>query len=367
VLLGSAKVIKFRHPSQMQLTFETQLSHSRTAHLWNMTLNMQPHLTSSALLSMAASAAGMLASESQSHRGPGSATAAVLLNTVVMGPQQLPSISQIRQDPGCAVLHLSLEVASGSISIHCSGASLMQSLLAQTGAQGSQATAAVRECQGSQGCPRISPAALACLLGPIMDVAQVASPAAAIGRLGLAVHDQSGYTLHPAVLEAPVSLRALTAAQTDMKPIWLKSAAATVVTAPPRDASGFTATAPVEHHEDSVCSSVRADCMTALIQKGLLFAAGHTQAAAAPAATGEAVKDSGQKAAVDEKPVPADSAMLTMDSQERKLYIQAQVHCFLNIFAIRRVPYVDCCNCCMYLSPHSITLCTCYKEHINVD
>ena len=316
VLLSSVRTARARRPNQMQIIFETQLSHPRTACLWDLSLDMQPHLTASALLPMAASAASMLAPDTQSHRHPGSGVAAVLVDTVVMAPLQLPGVSQMRRDPGCAVLQLSLEVASSCVSITCNGASQMQTVIADT-------DPACSTDRLPRGTVRVSPEALTALLGASITPSRAGPCAAVFGDFELAGVDQSGYALHPAMLEAHVSLRALTTAQTDSAPIWLKCAAATAVFAAPTTAASFTAMLPLEQCETTACGVVSADHHPALSQEGVVFAAGQAPAAAVAA---EAARDvSASEEAVKEGGLPADNTMLQMGAHERKLYIQAQV------------------------------------------
>ncbi len=281
VLLSSVRIARARRPDQMQIIFETQLSHPRTACLWDLTLAMQPHLTASALLPMAASAASMLAADTQSHRHPGSGVAAVLVDTVVMAPLQLPGVSQMRRDPGCAVVQLSLEVASGCVSVTYNGASQMQTVIAGTDA----ACSTDRLSHSSTG---FSSEALTALLGASITPLRAGPPAAVFGGFELAGSDQSGYALHAAMLEAHVSLRALTTAQTDSAPVWLKSAAATAVFAVPTAAASFTATLPLQQHEITACGVVSANHHPTLFQEGVVFAAG--QAPTAAVAT-EAARD----------------------------------------------------------------------------
>ncbi len=316
VLLSSVRIAHARRPSQMQVIFETQLSHPRTACLWDLTLAMQPQLTASALLPMAASAASMLAPETQSHRHPGSGVAAVLVDTVVMAPLQLPGVSQMRRDPGCAVVQLSLEVASGGVSITYHGSSQMQTVVAGTNA----ACSTDRLSHGSAG---FSPEALTALLGASITPSRAGPHVAVFGDFELAGSDQSGYALHPAMLEAHVSLRALTTAQTVSAPTWLKSAAATAVFAVPTAAASFTAMLPLEQYETIACGVVSADHHPTLSQEGMVFAAGQAPTAAVAAAIARDV--SASEEAVEEGGLSADNTMLQMGAHERKLYIQAQV------------------------------------------
>ncbi len=321
VLLSNVRVAQARRPNQMQIIFETQLSHPRSACLWDLTLAMQPQLTASALLPMTASAASMLAADTQSNRHPGSGVAAVLVDTVVTALLQLPGVSQMRRDPACAVVQLSLEVASGCVSITYNGASQMQTVIAGT----DTACSTDRVSHGSAG---FSPEALTALLGASITPATAGPPAAVYGDFELAGSDHSDYALHPAMMEAHVSLRALTSAQPDSAPIWLKSAAATAVFAVPTAAPSFTAMLPLEHHETIACGVVSANHHPTLFQEGVAFAAGQ-------AATAAMVAEVARNVSASEEPVehgglPADNRMLQMGAHERKLYIQAQVsdHCY---------------------------------------
>jgi hypothetical protein len=316
VLLSSVRIARARRPNQMQIIFETQLSHPKTACLWDRTLAMQPQLTASALLPMAASAASMLAPDTQSHRHPGSGVAAVLVDTVVMAPLRLPRVSQMRRDSGCTVVQLSLEVASGCVTITYNGASQMQTIIAGT----DTACSTDRLSHGSAG---FSSETLTALLGESTRPSSAGPTAAVFGDFELAGSDQSGYALHPAMLEAHVSLRALTTAQTDSAPTWLKSAAATAVFAVPTAAASFTAMLPLQQCETTACGVVSASHHPILFQEGVVFAAG--QAPTAAVAT-EAVKGvSASEEAAVEGGLPADNRMLQMGAHERKLYIQAQV------------------------------------------
>ncbi len=316
VLLSSVRIARARRPNEMQIIFETQPSHPRTACLWDLTLAMQPHLTASALLPMAASAASMLAPDTQSHKQSGSGVAAVLMDTVVMAPLQLPGVSQMRRDPGCTVVQLSLEVASGCVSITCNGASQMQTVIAGT----DTACSTDRLSHGSAG---FSSEALTALLGASITPLRAGPHAAVFGDFELASSDQSGYALHPAMLEAHVSLRALTTTQTDSAPIWLKSAAATAVFAVPTAAASFTAMLPLEQQETTACGVLSVNHRPALSQEGVVFAAGQ---AATAAGVAKAVKGvSASEEAIEEGGLPADNTMLQMGAHERKLYIQAQV------------------------------------------
>ena len=316
VLLSSVRMEHARRSSQTQVIFEAQASHPRTACLWDVNLAMQPHLTASALLAMAASAASMLAPDTQSHRHPGSGLAAVLVDTVVMAPLQLPGVSQMQRDPGCAMVQLLLEVASGCVRTTYNGALRMQTVIAGT----DTACSTDRLSHGSAG---FSPKALTALLGASITPSRAGPHAAVFGDFELAGSNQSGYALHPAMLEAHASLKALTTAQTDSAPIWLKSAAATAVFAMPTAAASFTAMLPLEQCNTTTCGVVSADHHPTLSQEGVAFAAGQAPAAAVVA---EAARDvAASETAIEQGRLPAHNTMLQMDAHERKLYIHAQV------------------------------------------
>ena len=300
--------------------FETQLGHARTAFLWDLGLNMQPCLTSSALLSMAATAAALPASDAHSMTAPLPWAHTALLNTVAEAPQRLPSRSQMSQDPGHSLVQLSVAVATGSFSISCNGITHMQSVMSQAVSQGSHVRAGVGNHAGD------NPSALEYILQQFIDAAPLRRSAAALACAETAGQAECDYSLHPAVIELPVSLRALTACPAKSQPTWLKSAAATVVSAASVSATHVAL--------DSSCS-IRAwstDCQTALWQEKLSFALGlaHTEASATANETVTAAKvpvvdDNEAIAEAMDNLVSADSALLHMDSQERKLYIQARV------------------------------------------
>ena len=323
----------------MTVHFEAQLSRVRTAVLWDLSLDMQPCLTSSALLSMAASAASLLASVTLSTTHSLSTGHTALLDTVASGPQQLPSTSQMTS---CSTLQLSVVVATGLLSISCNGANLMQSSIAQTGTYGAYTRAAAEGPAGD------SPGALACLLPLLIDEVHVAKLAAALAHVTCQAQDESGYNLHPAVFEMPVSLAALAAQPGQTQPTWLRSAAATLLPTGSATTWFVASEAPASNKAWSM------DHQTVLQQEGTVFASGvtlsaaeasvktaTTAATAAAAATGAAHRDATEDQEACDQTVSADSALLQMDSQERKLYIQAQVgigslcrsakhsHCFM--------------------------------------
>lgn len=302
----------------MTVQFETQVSHVRTAFLWDLSLDMQPCLTSSALLSMAASAASLLAPTT--HSTTRSLTRAALLDTVAQGPRQLPSTSQMTQSPTCGMLQLSVAVATGMLSISCSGENLMQSRLAQTGTDSSCARAAQEGPAGD------SPRPLASFVSLLMNEVHVAKPAAAFAHVTCQAQDESGF-LHPAVFEIPVSLAVLAAQPGKAQPTWLRSAAATLLP------TGSATTGFVASNAPSSNKAWSTDHQPVLQQEGMVFASGlalsaselSVKEAAAAAATGIAGHDVTQDQEACDQVVSADSALLQMDSQERKLYIQAQV------------------------------------------
>lgn len=302
----------------MTVHLEAQLSRVRSAVLWDLSLDMQPCLTSSVLLSMAASAASLLASATRSTTSCYTA----LLDTVASGPQQLPSTSQMTQNPSCSMLQLSVEVATGALSTSCKGANLMQSCIAQTGTDGAYTGAA------SEGPAGASPGALACMVSVLIGEAHVAKPAAALALVTCQAQDRSGYNLHPAVFEMPVSLAALAAQPGQAQPTWLGSAAATLLP------TGSATTAFVASEARSSNKAWSTDHRPVLQQEGAVFASGLTlsatepcvkEAAAGAAASGAAGHDGTEDREACDQIVSADSALLQMDSQDRKLYIQAQV------------------------------------------
>ena len=303
----------------MTVQFETQVSHVRTAFLWDLSLDMQPCLTSSALLSMAASAASLLAPTT--HSTTRSLTRAALLDTVAQGPQQLPSTSQMTQSLTCGMLQLSVAVATSMLSISCSGENLMQSRLAQTGTDSSCARAAQEGLAGD------SPQPLASFVSLLMNEVHVAKPAAAFAHVTYQEQDESGFNLHPAVFEIPVSMAALAAQPGKAQPTWLRSAAATLLPA------GSATTGFVALDAPSSSKAWSTDHQAVLQQEGTVFASGLTlsasepsvKEAAAAAATAIAGHDVTENQEACDQVVSADSALLQMDSQERKLYIQAQV------------------------------------------
>ena len=303
--------------------FETQLSHARTSFLWDCMLNMQPHLTCSATLSMAASATTMLASDVQTVTHGPQAGYGSLLNTVASQPQQLPSRSYMSQDPGCSMLRLSVAVASGSMSISFNGIPQMQSHISQAGSSG---------CSSAEPeCPAEGSLALAHVLWPFSCAQALESSAATFACAASLPQDASGYSLHPAAIEIPVSLAAL-AQQARATPTWLKAATATYVSAAPATI-GHTA-----HTVSGLTHSVKAVTMEhqlVLQQEGTAFASGLALAGDAASSlqqqSAEAAPEvrNGQEAA--DRVVSENSAMLQMDDCERKLFIQAQVYtCFLN-------------------------------------
>ena len=302
----------------MTVQFEAQLSHIRTAFLWDLGLNMQPCLTSSALLSMAASAASLLASSTHPASSSWTPVNTALLNTVALGPLHLPSVSQMTQNPSCCTLQLSVAIATGSLSISCDGANQMQSFIAQTVTSGSNARAALKGSAGD------SPGALACILLLPCDGLHVARPAAALAHVASQAYDESGYSLQPAVFEMPVSLAALAAQQGKAQPMWLQSAAATLLPAASATAGVVALDAP------SSSKAWSTDQQEIIQQEGTMFASGLALTAAEPseeqaAAAAAAVGDVTNNQDADDQLVSADSALVQMDSQERKLYIQAQV------------------------------------------
>ena len=306
----------------MIVQIEAQVSHVRTAFLWDISLNMQPCLTSSALLSMAASAASLLASDTHSTTSSLTTATTALLDTVALGPQQLPSASQMTQSPSCSMLQLSVAVATGVLSVSCNDANVMQSCIAQPGTHSSCARAAQKGPAGD------SPGVLARIVSLLMDEVHVAKPAAAFAHVTCQTQDESGFKLHPAVLEIPVSLAALAAQPGKAQPTWLRLAAATLLPT----CSATTGFAALDAPSSNKAWST--DHQPVLQQEGTVFAAGLTLSAAessvdsqaaAAAATGAAGQDASEENEACDQLVSADSALLQMGSQERKLYIQAQV------------------------------------------
>lgn len=310
--------MKDRQPGRMTVHFEAQLSHVRTAFLWDLGLNMQPCLTSSALLSMAASAASLLASNTQPTLSSPAPANTALLDMVATGPQQLPSAQQMVQNPSCNTLQLSVALAAGSLRISCNGATQMQAVIRQAGTEGSFGRATPEGCAGG------SPGALACMLQSSIGGQPAAFTAAALAHVACP-GDESGYSLHPAVFEVPVSLAALTAQPGKAQPTWIKSSSATLVPLASATA-GFAVSSPL-----SSCKAWSTDHQPILQQEGVLLASGLAviapdspiKEAAATAAAGLDVTTGDQEA--QDQVVSPDSVLLRMDSQERKLYIQAQV------------------------------------------
>lgn len=305
----------------MNVRFEAQLSHVRTAFLWDLGLNMQPCLTSSALLSMAASATSMLTSNSHPTITSSASPNTVLLNLVASGLHNLPSARQMAQNPSCGTLQLSVAVAAGGLSISCNGATQMQALIRQAGTDGSCGRAA------SEGITGGSLGALTCIMQSSVDGQLESNSVAALAHV-VSPGDESGYSLHPAVFEVPNSLAALRARPGKAQPTWMKSAAAMVV-------PGASATPGFVISESASSSSKvwSTDNQPILQQEGMLFASGlavtasesaireAASAAAASVATAE-FRTGDQE---EDQVVSADSMLLQMDSRERKLYIQAQV------------------------------------------
>ena len=322
--------MKAGHPSNLMVHFETELSHARTAFLWDLGLNMQPHLTSSALLSMAASVAALLASDAHSTTAPLPLAHTALLNTVAEAPKRLPSRSQMSQNPGCSIVQLSVEVATGHFSISYNGIPRMKSVMSQAAAQGFRARAELGTPAGD------SLGALGHMLQPLVGAAPPRRPTSALVWAQSAGQADSDYTLHPAVIELPVSLRALTAESAKSQPTWLQSAAAIAVSAASISATHVAL--------DSSCSISAWSTNSQVVnwQEGSSFTSGlayteasTSEAAAATAAAKLSVLDDNE--AVKEangSVVPADSTLLHMDSLERKLYIQAQVSLHHQLYEI---------------------------------
>lgn len=326
-------MVKTGQPGRMTVQFEAQLSSVRTASLWDLGLDMQPCLTASALLSMAASAASLLASTTS----PLPSGNTVLLDTVASGPQRLSTPSQMTHSPSHSMLQLSVVLATGSLSVSCNGASMMQACVAHTGTDGCCARAA------SEGPAGGGPGALACLVSLLVDEVHMAKPAAALALVTCQAQDESGYILPPAMFEMPVSLAALGAHPGVTQPTWLRSAAAMLLPA---------GSATTQFVASAASSSNRAwskDHKPSLQQEGTLFAvglapsaaeaSGNTAAAAAATAGPDVTND---QEACDQL-VLADSALLQMDGQERKLYIQAQVRI---VVTVKRLPTSKLFHCC---------------------
>ena len=323
-------MVKTGQPGRLTVQLEAHLSSVRTASLWDLGLNMQPCLTASALLSMAASAASLLASATSSL--PSSNT--VLLDMVASGPQRLPTPSQMTHSPSHSMLQLSVVPATGSLSISCNGASLMQSCVAHTSTDGCCARAAPGGPAGD------GPGALARIVSLLVDEVHVAKPTATLAEVTCHAQDESGYILPPAIFEMPVSLAALGAQPGMAQPTWLRSAAAMLLPA------GSAATLFVASAASSSNRAWSKDAKSSLQQEVTVFGVGLAPSAAeasgntAGAAAGPNVTNDPQ--ACDQL-VLADSALLQMDGQERKLYIQAQV-CTLP--AVHRPPISILSHCC---------------------
>ena len=307
------------------MQFEAQLSNVRTASLWDLGLNMQPCLTASALLSMAASAASLLASTTSSL--PSANT--VLLDSVASGPQRLPTPSQMTHSPSHSLLQLSVVLVTGSLSISCSGASLIQSCVAHTGMGGGAARAA------PEGPAGVGPGALASLVSLLVDEVHMAKPTATLAQVTCHAQDESGYILPPAMFEMPVSLAALGAQPGMSQPTWLRSAAATLLPAGSGTTQFVASAAPAStrawssNHKPSLQQEV------SVFAVGLAPSAAEASGNTAAATAGPSVTDN--QDACDQL-VSADSALLQMDGQERKLYIQAQVRTLL---AVQRTPALN--------------------------
>lgn len=308
----------------MTVQFEAQISHVKTAFLWDLSLGMQPCLTSCALLSMAASAASLLASTTHSTTTSLTTANTALLDAVALGPQQLPSRSQMTHSPSCSMLQLSVAVTTGILSISFNGAKLMQSCLAQTGTDGAYARAVAAAPAGD------SPGALTCIVSLLVDEVHVAKPAAALAHVTPQAQAELGFNLHPTVFEMPVSLAALAAQPVTAQPMWLRSATATLLP------TGSATTGFVAYSSPSSNRAWCTDHQPVVLQEGTVFASGLTlpadepsvqeaAAAAAAAATGAAGYDGTEDQEACDQVMSADSALLQMESQERKLYIKAQV------------------------------------------
>ena len=291
---------------------------------------MQPCLTTSALLPMAASAAGMLVPHASAHSHAGSKTSTVLLASAVMSCQALPDVRHMQRTDSRAMLQLTVHLPSGGVSTTCNGNLLMQSVINQNHRQHYAQSATAQQGYHSSS---HSPIALASLLASSYDALSPNVFTSAIGSVELSLEAQSGYAVHPVVLESPMSLAALTAGPAEATPKWVQAVGATAVSRQPQQSLFCTINVDQSLSMQQPCSLT---CLPAVQQHQVIFASEMTPKAAAEAAAAaaeasvavgvEADRNNNQAVSNEEGPLAADSHLQQMDSQHRKLYIQAQVH-----------------------------------------
>ena len=245
--------------------------------------------------------------------------------------QQLPSMGQMQHKASRMTLELAVSTHSGAVSIKCNCSQLMQSIIGQANRPEVTQPPSVQESRAIY-----TPSVLACLLSIGGEALSASTMPAALGAVDVSQHDQSGYAMHPAVLESPVALTALTATWTDSAPPnRVKSVAATVISPTAAPPSDLTVTAATDGQSDDLSAVVA--CHPGLSQQQVIFSDGPASSAALSAAppaaataaataamTAEAVSDDQQES--DEGAlVAADNVLLQMHGAQRKLHIQAQV------------------------------------------
>ncbi len=220
-LLASAAVRRSVRGRVASATFECWLVAPRLAYLWQYGVYRKPHLSSTAVLSMAASTLPML--------GPADAPSSSLLEVAMITPLPLTSWSR-----GKAALTATITVALGSGAVEVGG--MQQRLLA---GRASTTAGTRREQAASEAGTGIVPMHTSPTLASMLQSSSGSSSSSSKRETG-AIHGlgwaststkeaAEGYVLHPALLDACVG-QTTWAPPIDVAPLtWIRSIAAMVL------------------------------------------------------------------------------------------------------------------------------------------
>jgi 3-oxoacyl-(acyl-carrier-protein) synthase/acyl carrier protein len=370
-LITSASVTRGRRGAAPKVAFEARLDAPGLAWLWEYMSTpltpdqpAQPFLSNSVLVSMAASAAAMLMSSEPGANAAAGSQTLMLQHVVVAAPQPLPmKPGQPRQHmpvlmvamvgPGSMVIEM-----GGQRQLHCHVAAEGSSdtaVLAASGGQVAASTAAVVAL--NQALPDLHSDILPLALSKNSQQLQQ-PPAQAMSVTALATDevDDSGFVLHPAVLESLLQSAMLIPTQgpaeqdSTAQALWLSAIQGLVVPASkglsPQAGSargGVQAAVMASYTQALDGSSCRIDKLSLLgegggplelhLVGGMLVADAMTaaeagafgEAGAAPlAAAGTAMAARAVTGAGDQS-AAAENPLLGMDEEERSLYLQAQI------------------------------------------
>lgn len=309
------------------MAFDSSLSAPRLAYLWQYSLHGRAFLSTSAVLSMAASLLPLLGAVADGEDPVSAASVAAVVEAAMVAPAMLPQAAAARV--AAAVARVKLAGTSGAVEVALAD----QQLLAAKFAASPEAARA--DGGGATPVPTPRAAAVRAQLVGRVPASDSTAPASVVAEAApLAPAEVSGYALHPALLDACLGQAASVADAAAAPFPWVRSVAALLVGS--SSPTGGSVAAVYQPADSWQAGSGSLAAQAAHIAAATLLGVVLGDQDMPPASPGPSSMPLSARAGQlggplaggeeEEAPgVPADHPLLQMPEGERLLHLQAQV------------------------------------------